>query len=261
MIENDLHPDIEAIPDESLYLLDKRRIGELQRKNEGGVLIDGFYVVTDDYEIPEVYDGESIPAAAEDGVFKLKVGPADLDNPETAASRAVWITLPISREDADAIIKDAFGVDSIEDCSCFDFESGIPQITASTAKEMTSFDALNAVANRYLTMWEDAQLRFKAILEAESIHDADEAMAAADRLNEYELSYFDSDAASFFKTHVCHNLDVRFDDHWLDTLLTQNEGKRLVERLGASITDYGIFLPVAVTCSSLSPLRRQRQKS
>lgn len=171
VIENDLHPDIEAIPDESLYLLDKRRIGELQRKNESGVLIDGFYVVTGDYEIPEVYDGENIPAAAEDGVFKLKVGPADLDNTETAASRVVWITLPISREDADAIIKDAFGVDSIEDCSCFDFESGIPQITASAAKEMTSFDALNAVADRYLTMWEDAQLRFKAILEAENIHD------------------------------------------------------------------------------------------
>lgn len=214
---------------------------------------------------PRFTTEKTSPAAAEDGVFKLKVGPADLDNPETAESRAVWITLPISREDADAIIKDAFGVDSIEDCSCFDFESGIPQITASAAKEMTSFDALNAVADRYLTMWEDAQLRFKAILEAENIHDADEAMAAADRLNEYELSYFDSNAASFFKTHVCHNLDVRFDDHWLDTLLTQNEGKRLVERLGASITDYGIlsargghlFEPVPVEAPEAKELKTQ----
>lgn len=59
IIENDLHPDVAAIPDDSLYLLDKRRIGELQRKNEGGVLIEGFYVVTGDYEIPEVYDGKN----------------------------------------------------------------------------------------------------------------------------------------------------------------------------------------------------------
>lgn len=118
---------------------------------------------------------------------------------------------------------------------------------------------------RYLTMWEDAQLRFKAILEAENIHDADEAMAAADRLNEYELSYFDSDAASFFKSHICHNLDVRFDDHWLDTLLTQNEGKRLIERLGASITDYGIlsargghlFEPVPVEAPEAKELKTQ----
>ena len=217
VIENDLHPDVAAIPDDSLYLLDKRRIGELQRKNEGGVLIDGFYVVTGDYEIPEIYDGKSIPAAAEDGVFRLKVGLADLKDPEAAEARAVWIALPIPREEADAIVKDAFDVASLEDCSCFDFESGIPQITAVAAKEMSSFDALNAVADRYLTMGTDAQLRFKAILEAENIQDADGALAAADRLNEYELSYYDGDAASFFKTHVCHNLDVRFDDHWLDT--------------------------------------------
>ena len=132
-------------------------------------------------------------------------------------------------------------------------------------EKMSSFDALNAVADRYLTMGNDAQLRFKAILEAENIHDADGALEAADRLNEYELSYFDSDAASFFKTHVCHNLDVRFDDHWLDTLLTQNEGKRLVERMGASITDYGIlsargghlFEPVPVEAPEAKELKTQ----
>lgn len=265
VIENDLHPDVAAIPDNSLYLLDKRRIGELQRKNEGGVLWGGFYVVAGDYEIPEVYDGQNIPAAADDGVFRLKVGLADLNDPEAAEAGALWLSLPISREEADAIVKDAFGVESIEDCSCFDFESGIPQITAAAVEDLASFDALNAVADRYLTMGTDAQLRFKAILEAENIHDADGALEAADRLNEYELSYFDSDAASFFKTHVCHNLDVRFDDHWLDTLLTQNEGKRLVERLGASITDYGIlstrgghlFEPVPVEAPEAKELKTQ----
>lgn len=239
VIENDLHSDVAAIPEDSLYLLDKRKIGELQRQNDGGVLIDGFYVVTGDFEIPEVYDGENIPATSEDGVFRLKVGPADLTDPETAEARAVWIALPIPREKADAIVKDAFGMDALEDCSCFGFESGIPQIPA--IEDMADFHALNALADRYLTMEENAQLKLKAILEAESIHDVNGALAAADRLHEYELSYYDSDAASFFKTHVCHNLDVRFDDHWLDTLLTQNEGKRLIERLGASITDYGIL--------------------
>ena len=265
VIENDLHPDIEAIPDDSLYLLDKRRIGALQRKNEGGVLWGGFYVVAGDYEIPEVYDGQNIPAAADDGVFRLKVALADLNDPEAAEAGALWLSLPIPREEADAIVKDAFGVESSEDCSCFDFESGIPQITAAAVEDLASFDALNAVADRYLTMGSDAQLRFKAVLEAENIHDADGALAAADRLNEYELSYFDSDAASFFKTHVCHNLDVRFDDHWLDTLLTQNEGNRLVERLGASITDYGIlsargghlFEPVPVEVPEAKELKAQ----
>lgn len=263
VIENDLHPDIAAIPDDSLYLLDKRRIGELQRKNEGGVLWGGFYVVTGDYEIPEVYDGENVPSTAEDGVFRLKIGPADLNDPKTAEASAVWIELPIQREEANAIVKDTFGVDSIEDFACFGFESGIPQIPA--IKDMADFDALNALADRYLTMEENAQLKLKAILETESIHDANGALTAADRMNEYELSYFDSDAASFFKTHVCHNLDIRFDDHWLDTLLTQNEGRRLIKRLGASITDYGIlsargghlFEPVSVEAPEAKELKTQ----
>lgn len=94
VIENDLHPDVADIPDNSLYLLDKRRIGELQRKNDSGVFMNGFYVVAGDYEVPEVYDGRDIPAAA-DGVFRLKVGIADANDPTAAEANAVWITLPI----------------------------------------------------------------------------------------------------------------------------------------------------------------------
>ena len=90
-------------------------------------------------------------------------------------------------------------------------------------------------------------------------------MDAADRLSEYELSYLDSDAASFFKSHICYNLDVRFDDHWLDTLLTQNEGEKLIERLGASVTEYGIlsargghlFEPVSVEKLEVKELKAQ----
>ncbi|MFQ9737463.1 MAG: hypothetical protein ACLR06_06945 [Christensenellaceae bacterium] len=45
VIEHGLHRDIAAIPDESRYLLDERRIGELQRKNEGGVFVGSRYII------------------------------------------------------------------------------------------------------------------------------------------------------------------------------------------------------------------------
>ena len=265
VIENDLHPDVAAIPEGSLYLLDKRRLGELQRQNDGGVFMNGFYVVTGDYEIPEVYDGKNIPVAADDGVFRLKVGPADLNDPEVAEAGAVWLALPIPKEEADAIVKDAFGVEAVEACSCFDIESGIPQISAADFKEMVDFDALNFISEQSLSMSGGEQIKFKAILEAEQICGIERIMDAADRLSEYELSYLDSDAESFFKSHICHNLDVRFDNHWLDTLLTQNEGKRLIERLGASVTDYGIlsargghlFEPVPVEAPEAKELKTQ----
>lgn len=259
VIENDLHPDVAAIPEGSLYLLDKRRLGELQRQNDGGVFMNDFYVVTGDYEIPEVYNGRDIPAA-EDGVFRLKVGIADINNPKAAEANAVWITLPIPKEEADSIVKDAFGVEAVEACSCFDIESGIPQISAADFKEMVDFDALNFISEQYLSMSGGEQIKFKAILEAEQICGMERIMDAADRLSEYELSYLDSDAESFFKSHICHNLDVRFDNHWLDTLLTQNEGKRLIERLGASVTDYGILSARGGHLFEPVPVERQEAK-
>ena len=60
VIENDLHTDVEAVPDDSVYLLDRTRIGQLQQQNDGGVFIDGKYIVTAEYELPEVYDGKNL---------------------------------------------------------------------------------------------------------------------------------------------------------------------------------------------------------
>lgn len=62
VIENDLHEDVASIPDNALYLLDKKQVGRLQRRNDGGVFIDGFYVVAGDYEMPEIYDGKTLPS-------------------------------------------------------------------------------------------------------------------------------------------------------------------------------------------------------
>lgn len=52
VISNGLNEDVSAVPEASLYLLDKKMIGKLQRKNDGGVILDGMYVVTEGYEIP-----------------------------------------------------------------------------------------------------------------------------------------------------------------------------------------------------------------
>ena len=265
VIENDLHPDVAAVPEGSLYLLDKRRIGELQRQNDGGVFWDGFYVIAGDYEIPNIYDGHTLPVQNDaNAVFRLAVAEAPYASTDETKATAEWICLPISHEEADRIAQN-HNECCIEDCVYFGFESAIPQITSDVFGDMLDFTKLNAIAERYLFMSNAEQIKFKAILEAENISKIEETLKAADRLNEYELSYLDGDAASFFKSHICHNLDVRFDDHWLDTLLTQNEGKKLIERLGASVTAYGIlsarggqlFEPVTVEAPEAKELKTQ----
>ena len=36
-------------------------------------------------------------------------------------------------------------------------------------------------------------------------------------------------------------MDTKFDDRWLDPLVYCRDGSRLLEKLGATITDYGII--------------------
>ena len=241
VIENDLHPDIAAIPDDSLYLLDKKAVGKLQRESEGGVFFEGRYIALGTYEIQEVYDGKSIPRAADNIVFALKLVPNESSNGGEASSRSAVLPLPMSKATANDVVCKAFGAASVEHCTCIGIESCIPSISADALKDMTAFVALNLLASRCLNMSEEEQIKLKAVLEAEGIESAEEALAAADRLNEYELSYFDSDASSFFKTYLAHNLDQRIDSRWLDSLIAVNEGERLIERLGASVTAYGIL--------------------
>ena len=241
VIENDLHPDIAAIPEASLYLLDKRRIGELHRQTEGGVFFEGIYIELGGYELREIYDGKNIPRADENIVFALKLVPNEASNAGEASVRSAVLPLPMSKATANDAVCKAFGVASIEHCTCIGVESCIPGISTEAVKDMSSFNALSLLASRYLNMSEAEQIKLKAVMEAEGIESAEEAISAADRLDEYELSRFDANASSFFKTYLSHNLDQRIDPRWLDSLTAVNEGEKLIERLGASVTAYGII--------------------
>lgn len=42
VIENDMHEDVSSVPDNALYLLDRKQIGKLQRENEGGRIYQRF---------------------------------------------------------------------------------------------------------------------------------------------------------------------------------------------------------------------------
>ncbi len=62
VIEEEINEDVASIPENALYLLDRKQIGKLQREIEGGVYVNGFYVVAGDYEMPTVYDGNNAPS-------------------------------------------------------------------------------------------------------------------------------------------------------------------------------------------------------
>lgn len=233
VIENDMHEDLSSVPDNALYLLDKKQIGKLQRENDGGVYVNGFYVVAGEYELPEIYDGKTLPSEEPSQwfVFRLKVAEDE------------WISLPATAETVMEIAH-RHQVADIEDCECICFESSIPQITDSNFRDMDDFEHLNRLAEMMLNMPPSDQVKFKAVLEAEPHLRHLNVLGFlddAEHLDEYELSYYSNDESAFFKDYICRFLDTRIDSKWLDMLETRNEGERLLHRLGASCTEYGVI--------------------
>lgn len=242
VINNDLNDDVAAIPKNSLYLLDKAQIGGLQRENDSGVFIGNTYVVAGEYMLPEIYDGINLPDEIDepDYVFDLKIAGTPSAVSDETDSSGVWLTLPIDRKEADNIAR-RLGETRIEDCVCYGFKSAVPQITSDMSGGMKDFDQLNSLALHYTLLSPTDQVKFKAVLSAEKPKDIASSADIADNLRKYELTAAPGNSDQFFKQYLMHHLDSRFDFEWLDTLLTGNEGNRLLERLGASVTDYGII--------------------
>lgn len=258
VIDNDMHPDVAAIPFESRYLLNKSDIGRLQRESEGGVFIDNKYVIVDDYEETEVYDGITLPETEEknDYIFRLKIAKAPEENPEETENTAEWINLPVDKTQANGIAR-KHGEERIEDCVYFDFESAIPQINEENFGDMQDFDALNAVAEEYSKLQQFDRAKYKAILIAAGQFRAADALDIIKRINEYEFAPEYEYPEDYFKEYLKMYLNPRFDSAWLDTLLLRNEGGELQERLGAMHTRYGLIS--ARNCSLYTLCKRNAQ--
>lgn len=243
VIEHDLNEDVSAIPESSRYLLDQAQIGKLQRKHEGGVFVDGCYVVAGEYELAEIYDGTHLPEIREepeDAVFRLLVAQTPVDEPEETMGNAEWISLPISPEKA-AQIAHAQNEVCMEDCVYYDMDSAIPQIDDQVYGSMDHFVRLNQIAIQYQTMTEPEQIKYKAVLEAEPCLTMEKALELASHLPEYEFTPSPCDEADFFKEYLSHHLDTHLDRRWLSSINARAPGARLLQRLGATQTEYGIL--------------------
>ena len=243
VIDNDLNLDIEAIPKDSLYLLDAVKIGQMQQQNDGGVFMDGYYILAGEYELPEVYDGITLPT--EEGspwyAFKLDVTrPPKGDDLGEVEKIAETLILPVEREDADALAQ-RLGLERIEDCVYLGFESSVPQIDGDKFGDMHNFDQLNNLSEMMLEMSPSDQVKFKAVLSAEEPENIEQVLDVARSLDQYEFAPMVEDEAHFFKSYLQRHLDTKVDPKWLDSLLARNEGTELLERVGGTLTDYGVI--------------------
>ena len=242
-IENVLLSDLDDIPESAIPFLNAEQIGRVQQKNDKGVFEDGFYVPTVHYERPEVYDGVTLPEEepeTSDFAIRLLVSGTPEHIKGDPVDRAIWLKLPMA-SDILANYAAAFNEADIGDCVYYDFESVIPQITSEMFGSMSDVQTLNKLAAEISIMSEAEQVKFKAALEAENTASIQDALNVAQNLWRYKFTAMPDTADAFFKNYVAENADTRFDNRWLGGLFARNEGERLLGRIGAAVTDYGVI--------------------
>lgn len=251
--------EIALVPEGASHLLDKEKIGRIQRAADGGVYVGNLYVCADHFEMPKVYDGISLPEVEPEPWFAFRLLVAEPpQGDESNEEAAEWISLPMTLK-AMREFATRHNVDSITDCVYYGFESSIPQITGECLPSMDDIKTLNDIAKRMAEMSPEDQVKFKAALVAErpyglTLADMDNIAA---NLDKYEMTTVSDNAGAFFKEYLLHHLDTRFDPEWLDTLVSFREGNKLLERLGACVTDYGI---ISVSGGSLFQLMPYNQE-
>lgn len=239
--ENELLSDLEGIPKSAVPFLNAEQIGRVQQKNDNGVFEGRLYIPTVHYDRPEIYDGVTLPEEEpENAAFLLKVGayPKSTFSDEDPALHD--LRLPA---DSDELfnVTDKCGEPEIDLCFCYEFYSSIPQITSDMFDSIEEIDELNTLAQRIAAMSESEQTKFKAVLNAENTATLKGALDIAQNLWRYEFAAEPDTADTFFKDYVAENADTRFDNRWLGGLFARNEGERLLGRLGATLTDYGVI--------------------
>lgn len=243
VIENEMQDDVASVPESARYLLDKAKIGKLQREMDGGVYSGKVYVCTDHFEMPKVYDGKTLPESPHEPwfAFKLQVAQAPQSD-EPFAEPTEWITLPMTEEAMKEVAK-RLNASSLKELVYYEFESSVPQITTDDFTQMLDIEKLNALAFTMAEMSPDEQITFKAALEAERKHgiNLDDILNISNNLHRYEMNTNCEGASDFFKQYLLTHMDTKFDDRWLDPLVYRREGSRLLEKLGATVTNYGII--------------------
>lgn len=239
--ENELLSDLEGIPESAVPFLNAEQIGRVQQKNDSGVFEGRLYIPTVHYERPEVYDGVTLPEEEpENAAFLLKVGayPKSAFSDEDPALHD--LCLPA---DSDELfnVTDKCGEPEINLCFCYEFYSSIPQITSDMFDSMEEIDELNTLAQRIAAMSESEQTKFKAVLNAEDTATLKGALDIAQNLWRYEFTAEPDTADTFFKKYIFENTSTEFDSKWLENLLPRNEADKLLGRLGATLTDYGVI--------------------
>lgn len=261
VIDNDLNEELSGLSDDALKFVDKSSVGKEHREMEGGRFVNGNYVATAVYSFPKEYKGATAEQLKVHNTiaFALKVAEAPVNDSQETEESAEWIYLPLDKNEANRVAR-FHNEDCIEDCVYFELKSAIPYIGDEVFCDMQDFDKLNKIAEKYVSLSEQGRVKFKAVIEHTEPATLDRILEMTEELPQYEFAYYDIYAEDFAKDYLKHHLPTNFDSEFLDDIPLARLGDKLLDRLNATVTGYGVVSDRGRSLYEIVPYCEPEQK-
>ncbi len=243
VLENEMLKELDDVPDEVYDLLDPDKVGRAMADREGGVFVDGYYVVTSGYEPVLAYD-DVLPEPQEDWVFRLEVAP-------NLSSETKNLTFPADKN----------YLKNIDKCNIMKFESALPQISNSAVESAEDIYLLNEIAKKYSELSREDAAKFKAVLQSEKWDGLYEAEDILKNLGRYDFDISVTDASDFGRKYLSEMLTPDFDRSLLDGVNTAKLAGNVFRVNGGAITLYGAVSNYGGQLYSMIEAPQQEQES
>lgn len=228
-------------------------------EREGGVFIDGYYVVTSGYEPVLAYD-DVLPEPQEDWVFRLEIAEIPERPEDISKMKTKILTLPADEKYMQKIAEQ-LGEKYIGDCNIMKFESAIPQINDSAVESAEDVFLLNEIAKKYSDLSREDAAKFKAVLQSENWNGLYEAEDILKNLGRYDFDISVTDASDFGRKYLSEMLPPDFDRSLLEGVNAAELSGNVLHANGGTITLYGAVSNYGRQLYSMIEAHDQEQKN
>ncbi len=243
VLENEMLEELDDVPDEVYDLLDPDKVGRAMADREGGIFVEGYYVVTSGYEPVLVYN-DVLPEPQEDWVFRLEVAP-------NLSSETKNLTFPADKN----------YLKNIDKCNIMKFESALPQISNSAVESAEDIYLLNEIAKKYSELSREDAAKFKAVLQSEKWDGLYEAEDILKNLGRYDFDISVTDASDFGRKYLSEMLPPDFDRSLLEGVNAAELARNVLRTNGGAITLYGAVSNYGGQLYSMIEAPQQEQES
>ena len=239
VLENDFLDELEDVPDELYDLLDAEKVGRVMAEREGGVFVDGYYVVTSGYEPVLAYD-EELPELMDDWVFRLEVAKNPRIDDEISEMKREILTLPADEKHMREIAG-TIGERRLQDAVYLNFQSSIPHIDENILDSMEDIFTLNDIAGKYAELSRENRAKFKAIIELERCKDIERIGDVLNSLDRYEFELSINDPSGFGVNYLSNLLPPDFDRTLLESINATKFALNVMSKNRCMLTEYGVI--------------------